>query len=130
MTQPGNGPLPTPEEFVAQFQKLNEQFVAAWGATVASFMASGAGQQATIEAERNYVAARAMLARAAREVWGPLIEAAGAVPLSEFQRLADQVQFILERLDAIDDRLDELLARPDGASEATNSGAAKSKKKR
>ncbi len=97
-------------ELLAQFQKMNEQFMAAWGTTLESAMASAAGQEATKEAQQAYVATRAALARAAREAWGPLIEAAGAVPLSEFQRLADQVQLILERLDAIDDRLEEIAA--------------------
>lgn len=116
--QPGAS-VPTPEELLDQFRRLNEQFLATWGQALEGFMASAAGQQATLETERAYVATRAALARAAREAWGPLIEAAGAVPLGEFQRLADQVQLILQRLDAIDDRLDALLT----AQQAANAGA-------
>lgn len=102
--------IPHIDDLLGQFRALNEQLLAAWGQAVEGVMASAAGQRATLETERNYVAARAAFARAAREAWGPLIEAAGAVPLSEFQRLADQVQLILERLDAIDDRLDAIAA--------------------
>jgi hypothetical protein len=102
--------IPGMDDLLVQFKALNDQLLAAWGKTVEAVMASAAGQQASLETERNYVAARAAFARAAREAWGPLIEAAGAVPLSEFQRLADQVQLILDRLDAIDDRLDSIAA--------------------
>ncbi|WP_322817311.1 hypothetical protein [Tepidiforma sp.] len=106
------------DELLGQFRALNEQLLAAWGKTVEGVMASAAGQRATLETERNYVAARAAFARAAREAWGPLIEAAGAVPLTEFQRLADQVQLILERLDTVDDRLDAVDDRLDAIAAA------------
>lgn len=105
MTAPGTS---TPDLF-AQIRALNEQFLAAWSQATDAFLASAAGQELTRETGENYIAARAALARAAREAWGPLIEAAGAVPLAEFQRLADQVQLILQRLDRIDDALAALL---------------------
>ncbi|WBL34786.1 hypothetical protein O0235_08250 [Tepidiforma flava] len=123
MTQPGPSPFPGPEELLKQFQQLNEQFLSAWGKTYESFMASAAGQEASKETQQAYVATRAALARAAREAWGPLIEAAGAVPLTEFQRLADQVQLLLERLDAVDDRLEEI------AGMLREAGKGKGKKK-
>ncbi|WP_322796653.1 hypothetical protein [Tepidiforma sp.] len=105
MTAPGAS---TPD-LLAQFRALNEQFLAAWGQAAEAFLASAAGQDLTRETRDTYLATRAALARTARETWGPIIEAAGAVPLAEFQRLADQVQLILQRLDRIDDALAALL---------------------
>jgi hypothetical protein len=80
------------------------------------------------EAEKNYVAARAAMAKAAREAYGPIIEAVGAVPLSEFQRLADQVHTILLRLDRIDDALATLIAAQNGEAPAAATKPKKRKK--
>ena len=109
MAQPGIGDL------MAQWKAMSDQFLSSWGKTYSEAMHSPEGEAMTGEAEKNYVAARAAMAKAARDAYGPIIEAVGAVPLSEFQRLADQVHTILLRLDRIDDALARLLEHQDGA---------------
>lgn len=104
MTQPGIGDL------MSQWKQMSDQFLKSFGQIYESTAKSEEGQAASQEFEKNYVAARAAMAKAAREAYGPLIEAVGAVPLSEFQRLQDQVHTILLRLDRIDDALTALLA--------------------
>ncbi len=104
MEQPGIGDL------MAQWKTMSEQFLSSWGKSYESSMSSPEAQAMSGEAEKNYVAARAAMAKAAREAYGPIVEAVGAVPLSEFQRLADQVHTILLRLDRIDDALATLVA--------------------
>lgn len=74
------------------------------------------------------MAARAAMAKAAREAYGPIVEAVGAVPLVEFQRLQDQVHTILLRLDRIDDALSALLSA--SAVEPEKTVKAKGKKKK
>jgi hypothetical protein len=68
------------------------------------------------------------MAKAAREAYGPIVEAVGAVPLSEFQRLADQVHTILLRLDRIDDALAALMAAQN--AQAPGPAAPKPKKRK
>lgn len=104
MTQPGIGDL------MSQWKQMSDQFLKSFGQMYDATAKSEEGQAATQEFEKNYVAARAAMAKAAREAYGPMIEAVGAVPLTEFQRLQDQVHTILLRLDRIDDALAELLA--------------------
>jgi hypothetical protein len=99
VTQPGVGDL------MAQWKTMSDQFLKNWDQVYRATAGSAEGQAMTDEFGKNYVAARAAMAKAARETYGPIIEAVGAVPLSEFQRLADQVHTILLRLDKIDDAL-------------------------
>lgn len=99
MTQPGIADL------LNQWKSMSDQFLKSWGQAYESAASTPEGQAATSEAEKNYVAARAAMAKAAREAYGPVIEAVGAVPLSEFQRLMDQVTTIMLRLDRIDDAI-------------------------
>lgn len=103
MTQP-----PNLSDLMAQWKTLNDQFITSLGKGFDAFRGTAEGQAAADEAEKTYVATRANLAKAARETFGPMVEAAGAVPLAEFQRLADQVHTILLRLDRIDDALAKL----------------------
>jgi hypothetical protein len=95
---------------MATWKKMSDEFLGAWGKAVEGFAATPEGQTATAETEKTYVGARAAMSQAARNVYGPMIEAVGAVPLSEFQRLADQVHTVLLRLDRIDDALAALMA--------------------
>jgi hypothetical protein len=103
MTQP-----PNLTDLMAQWKTLNDQFIASLGKGFDAFLGTPEGQAAADEAGKTYVATRANLAKAARETFGPMVEAAGAVPLAEFQRLMDQVHTILLRLDRIDDALAKL----------------------
>ena len=103
MTQP-----PNLSDLMAQWKTLNDQFITSLGKGFDAFLGTAEGQAAADEAQKTYIATRANLAKAARETFGPMVEAAGAVPLAEFQRLADQVHTILLRLDRIDDALAKL----------------------
>ena len=96
---------PSLADLMNQWKQMTDTFMSTWGESVETFGSSPEGQKATGEFEKTYVATRANMAKAAREAWGPIVEAAGAVPLAEFQRLADQVHTILLRLDRIDDAL-------------------------
>jgi len=104
MTQPGTADL------MNQWKQMSDQFLKNWGQVYEATAGSAEGQAMSGEMEKNYVAARAAMARAAREAYGPIIEAVGAVPLTECQRLADQVHTVLLRLDKIDDALATLVA--------------------
>ncbi len=104
MTQPGIGDLMT------QWKTMSDQFMKNWGQVYEATATSPEGQAMSGEAEKNYVAARAAMAKAARDAYGPIIEAVGAVPLTEFQRLSDQVHTIMLRMDKIDDALQSLIA--------------------
>lgn len=104
MTQPGIADL------MNQWKSMSDQFLKQWGQVYEATSATPEGQAMTGEIEKNYVAARAAMAKAAREAYGPIVEAVGAVPLVEFQRLQDQVHTILLRMDRIDDALTALLA--------------------
>ena len=103
MTQPGATDL------MNQWKQMSDQFLKSWGQVYEATAGSAEGQAMTGEFEKNYVAARAAMAKAAREAFGPIVEAVGAVPLTEFQRLQDQVHTVLLRLDKIDDALTALL---------------------
>ena len=118
MTQPGIADL------MSQWKQMSDQFLKNWGQVYEASAGSEEGQAMTGEMEKNYVAARAAMAKAAREAYGPIVEAVGAVPLTEFQRLQDQVHTILLRMDRIDDALAALLetqapAPPQEAKEKT-----------
>ena len=110
MTQPG-----TPD-LMSQWKQMSDQFLKSWGQVYEATAGSEEGQAMQGEVEKNYVAARAAMAKASREAFGPIVEAVGAVPLSEFQRLQDQVHTVLLRLDRIDDALAELLAASNGSA--------------
>lgn len=100
-------------EMLANWKKVGDQFASTWGKGMASGVRSEEAQAAMREMEKAYLSLRTMMGQAAKGAYEPLVSAAGAVPLSEFQRLADQVHTILLRLDRIDDALAELrLARP------------------
>ncbi len=103
MTQPGIADL------MNQWKAMSDQFLKQWGQVYEATSSTPEGQAFTGEVEKNYVAARAAMAKAARDAYGPIVEAVGAVPLVEFQRLQDQVHTILLRLDRIDDALLTLL---------------------
>lgn len=124
MTQPGISDL------MGQWKQMSDQFLKSWGQVVESTAGSEEGQAMQGEMEKNYVAARAGMAKAAREAFGPIVEAVGAVPLTEFQRLQDQVHTILLRMDRIDDALTALLAAqgPAEPAQAVKSKAKKRKK--
>lgn len=127
MTQPGIGDL------MSQWKQMSDQFMKNWGKVYEETTDSPEGQAMSGEAEKNYVAARAAMAKAARDAYGPIIEAVGAVPLTEFQRLTDQVHLILLRLDKIDDALQRLQAangKPPPAPKAPAAAPAKPRKKK
>lgn len=119
MTQPSLADLMT------QWKQMTDTFMSTMGKSVESMASSEEGQTATGEFEKTYVATRANMAKAAKEAWGPIVEAAGAVPLAEFQRLADQVHTILLRLDRIDDALTALAA---GSLQPSKPGKKRKKK--
>jgi hypothetical protein len=119
MTQPSIADLMT------QWKQMTDTFMSTWGKSVEEIASSPEGQAATGEFEKTYVATRANMAKAAREAWGPIVEAAGAVPLAEFQRLADQVHTILLRLDRIDDALSALA---EGSLQPSKPGKKRKKK--
>lgn len=110
MTQPGIADL------MSQWKSMSDQFVKNWGQAYEASTSSPEGQAMTGEMEKNYVAARAAMAKAARDAYGPIVEAVGAVPLVEFQRLQDQLHTVLLRMDRIDDALATLVSAQ--ASEA------------
>lgn len=127
MTQPGIGDL------MSQWKQMSDQFMKNWGKVYEETTSSPEGQAMSGEAEKNYVAARAAMAKAARDAYGPIIEAVGAVPLTEFQRLTDQVHLILLRLDKIDDALQRLQGangKASPAAKAPAAAAAKARKKK
>ena len=97
-------------DMMAAWKKLNDEFLSSWGKAFEGFAATREGEAAAQEAQKSYVAMRNAMNEAARTTYGPIIEAVGAVPLTEFHRLADQVHTILLRLDRIDDALRELAA--------------------
>lgn len=122
MTQPGIADL------MNQWKTMSDQFLSQWGRVYEATSSTPEGQAFTGEVEKNYIAARAAMAKAARDAYGPIVEAVGAVPLSEFQRLQDQVHTILLRLDRIDDALLALLAAQSGAVPPATKAKPKKKK--
>ncbi|MBK6318854.1 MAG: hypothetical protein IPI33_08820 [Dehalococcoidia bacterium] len=121
MTQPGIADL------MDQWKLMSDQFLKSWGESYEAYSGSEQGQTLAGEMEKNYVAARATMAKAARDAYGPIVEAVGAVPLTEFQRLADQVHTVLLRLDKIDDALAALLGGQAPAPVRAPAAAAKKK---
>jgi hypothetical protein len=97
-------------DMMSAWKKVNDDFLATWGKTFERFTTSNEGEAASQEATKTYLGMRTAMADAAKNAYGPIIEAVGAVPLTEFQRLADQVHTILLRMDRIDDALRDLAA--------------------
>lgn len=95
-------------DMMSAWKKANDDFTATWGKSFQQMTGSAEGEAATQEFQKTYLGMRTAMADAAKNAYGPVIEAVGAVPLSEFQRLADQVHTILLRMDRIDDALREL----------------------
>lgn len=92
-------------EMLSNWQKMSDQVMSAWAKSMTAGVKSEEGSSAMQEMERAYLGMRTLMGQAAKNAYEPLISAAGAVPLSEFQRLADQVHTILLRMDRIDDAL-------------------------
>jgi len=107
---PDNNPM---ADMLSQWKTVSDAFIAQWGKAFEQTVADPNTEAATQEGQRTYLGVRAAMAEAARNAYGPVIEAVGAVPLTEFQRLADQMQTVLLRLDHIDDQLLEIRARQD-----------------
>jgi hypothetical protein len=97
-------------DMMSAWKKVNDDFIATWGKSFQQMTGSAEGEAAAQEVQKTYLGMRTAMADAAKNAYGPVIEAVGAVPLSEFQRLADQVHTILLRMDRIDDALRELAA--------------------
>lgn len=97
-------------EMLANWKKLSDQMMSTWGKGMTAGAQSAEGAAAMQELEKAYLGMRTMMGQAAKSAYEPIVSAAGAVPLSEFQRLADQVHTILLRLDRIDDALAALRA--------------------
>jgi len=97
-------------DMMSAWKKVNDDFIATWGKSFQQMAGSAEGEAAAQEVQKTYLGMRTAMADAAKNAYGPVIEAVGAVPLSEFQRLADQVHTILLRMDRIDDALRELSA--------------------
>ncbi|MEP7217014.1 MAG: hypothetical protein ABI782_12235 [Anaerolineaceae bacterium] len=95
-------------EMMANWKKLSDQVVASWGTQMSAGTKSEEGATALAEMERAYLEMRTQMGVASRTAFEPLVSAAGGVPFSEFQRLADQVHTILLRMDRIDDALLDL----------------------
>lgn len=95
-------------EMMANWKKLSDQVVSSWGAQMSAGTKSEEGAAAMAEMERAYLEMKTQMGQASRTAFEPLVSAAGGVPFSEFQRLADQVHTILLRMDRIDDALLDL----------------------
>ncbi len=107
MTQPQPQPF---GDILGAWKKATDDYLATWGKTFEQLTGTDQAAQAQREATKTFLGAQAAMAEQARQVWGPMIEAAGAVPITEFRRLMDQVHTILLRLDQIDDALRDLKA--------------------
>lgn len=101
------------------FRKATSEFLATWTPVLEEAANGELGQQMARQTEQALVEGRQAVNTLVRTTYEPLIEAAGAVPLSEFRRLADQVHTILLRLDRIDDALRALREGPSPAAPAT-----------
>ncbi|MEX0783379.1 MAG: hypothetical protein WD557_12070 [Dehalococcoidia bacterium] len=108
MTQPED-PV---AQSVAAWKKMTDEYLAALGKSLEEAKASGVTDSAAQQAERTYLEIQNLMRTASQQAFSPVVEAFGAVPLTEFQRLQDQVHTVLLRLDRIDDALRELRDRP------------------
>lgn len=111
-------------DLVANWKQATDAYLKLWQQTVEQLAATPAAGEARREATANVLGAQNALQQVTSQAFEPLIEASGAVPLSEFRRLADDVHTILLRLDTIDDALrslDERLARLEGPADGAAS---------
>lgn len=97
-------------DILGAWKKATDDYLATWGKTFEQLTGTDQAADAQREATKTFLGAQAAMSEQARQVWGPMIEAAGAVPITEFRRLMDQVQTIMLRLDRIDDALRDLKA--------------------
>ncbi|MBI5949909.1 MAG: hypothetical protein HY875_17365 [Chloroflexi bacterium] len=97
-------------DILGAWKKATDDYLATWGKTFEQLTGTDQAAEAQREATKTFLGAQAAMSEQARQVWGPMIEAAGAVPITEFRRLMDQVQTVLLRLDRIDDALRDLKA--------------------
>lgn len=104
MTQPQD-PI---AESVAAWKKMTDEYLASLGKSLEEAKASGATEAAGQQAERAYLEIQNLMRTARQQAYAPVVEAFGAVSLTEFQRLQDQVHTVLLRLDKIDDVLREI----------------------
>src|SRR5690606_30008465 len=93
---------------VAAWKQASDTYIQAWGRAFEAATSSDAGNDALQEMRKTSLGSEATMRALSREAAEPLVMLAGGVPLSEFRRLADQVQTLLLRLDRIDDTLREL----------------------
>ena len=95
-------------EMMANWKKLTDTVVSSWGTQMSAGVKSEEGVAAMQEMERTLLELRTQIGQNSRKSFEPIVSAAGGVPFSEFQRLADQVHTILLRMDRIDDALLDL----------------------
>lgn len=95
-------------EMMANWKQLSDRVVATWGTRMSAGANSEEGAAAMAEMERTFLEMRTQMGQTSRIAFEPIVSAAGGVPFSEFQRLADQVHTILLRMDRIDDALLDL----------------------
>lgn len=124
MTQPQPQPF---GDILGAWKKATGDYLATWGKTFEQLAGPGQAEQARREATKTFLGAQAAIAEQARQVWGPMIEAAGAVPITEFRRLLDQVDTIMLRLDRIDEALRDLKAA--GFAQPSPAARARTRKK-
>ena len=104
MTQP---PDPS-SEAVNAWKKMTDEYLATLGESLAAAKEQGATESMLGQAERAYLEIQGALRASSQKAFAPMVEAFGAVPITEFQRLQDQVHTLLLRLDRIDDALREI----------------------
>ena len=104
MTQPQD---PVAQSVLA-WKKMTDDYLASLGQALEQAKASGVAEGAAEQAERAYLEIQNLMRTTAQKAYAPVVESFGAVPLTEFQRLQDQVHTILLRLDRIDDALRDL----------------------
>ena len=95
-------------EMMTNWKKLSDRVVASWGTQMSAGAKSEEGAAALAEMERTFLEMKTQIGQTSRTAFEPMVSAAGGVPFSEFQRLADQVHTILLRMDRIDDALLDL----------------------
>ena len=105
---------------------MTDEYLATLGQSLATAKEQGATASMLGQAERAYLEIQGALRASSQKAFAPMVEAFGAVPLTEFQRLQDQVHTLLLRLDHIDDALREIR---DGLAVRPQKPAKKARKK-
>lgn len=95
-------------DLVAGWKKATDEYISTWSQTFAQLQQVPGAEAAQQDALKTFLGAQAAFAEAARQVFGPMVEAAGGVPIAEFRRLMDDVHTVLLRLDRLDDAVAEL----------------------